>query len=137
MSQNFTVVQKENIKWFDFWKCHIKLGTLKILFSVEVNIRLTIILEKFHKYNIFDKLYIYIDYKQAYDGTNIGQLIEIIKEPGIPRKFKVCKPVDHHTFQINQPTRCNYSSSLLLDIYVQLNMIRASSCTSSGAQQLQ
>jgi len=36
--------------------------------------------------------------------------------------------------QINQPTRCNNSSSLLLDVYVQLNMFRASSRPSSGAQ---
>jgi hypothetical protein len=35
---------------------------------------------------------------------------------------------------INQPTRCNNFSSLLLDVYVQLNMFRASS---SGDQQLQ
>jgi hypothetical protein len=39
--------------------------------------------------------------------------------------------------QINQPTRCKSFSSLLLDVYVQLNMFRASSCPSSGAQQLQ
>ena len=41
------------------------------------------------------------------------------------------------SFQINQPTRCNNFSSLLLDVYVQLNMFRASSRPSSGAQQLQ
>ena len=51
--------------------------------------------------------------------------------------FKVFKSVHYHTFQINQPTRCNNFSSLLLDVYVQLNMFRASSCPSSGAQQLQ
>ena len=51
--------------------------------------------------------------------------------------FKVCKSVHHHTFQINQPTRCNSFSSLLLDVYVQLNMFRRSSRPSSGAQQLQ
>jgi len=39
--------------------------------------------------------------------------------------------------QINQATRCNNFSSLLLDVYVQLYMFRASSCPSSGAQQLQ
>ena len=39
--------------------------------------------------------------------------------------------------QINQPTRCNNFSSLLLYVYVQLNMFRASSRPSSGAQQLQ
>jgi hypothetical protein len=38
---------------------------------------------------------------------------------------------------INPPTRCNYFSSLLLDIYVQLNIFRASSRPSSGTQQLQ
>jgi hypothetical protein len=36
-------------------------------------------------------------------------------------KFKVCKSKHHHTIQINQPTRCNNFSSLLLDVYVQLN----------------
>jgi len=50
--------------------------------------------------------------------------------------FKVCKSVHHHTIQINQPTRRSNFSSLLLDIYVQLNMFRASSRSSSGAQQL-
>jgi hypothetical protein len=48
-------------------------------------------------------------------------------------KFKVCKSMHHHTIQINQPTRCNNFSSLLLDVYVHLNMFRASSCPSSGA----
>jgi hypothetical protein len=43
----------------------------------------------------------------------------------------------HQTIQINQPTRCNNFSSLLLDIYVQLNMFQASSHPSSGAQQMQ
>jgi hypothetical protein len=52
-------------------------------------------------------------------------------------KFKVCKSVHHHTIQINQPTRCNNFSNLLLDVYLQLNMFRASSRPSSGAQQLQ
>jgi len=52
-------------------------------------------------------------------------------------KFKVCKSVHHHAIQINQPTRCNNLSSLLLDVYVQLNVFRASSRPSSGTQQLQ
>jgi hypothetical protein len=38
---------------------------------------------------------------------------------------------------INQPTGCNNFSSLLLDVYVQLDMCRASSRLSSGARQLQ
>jgi hypothetical protein len=44
---------------------------------------------------------------------------------------KLCK------IQINQPTRCNNFSSLLLDVYVWRNMFRASSRPSPGAQQLQ
>jgi hypothetical protein len=36
-------------------------------------------------------------------------------------------------FQLNQPTRCSNFSSLLLDVYIQLNMFWASSCPSSGA----
>jgi len=45
----------------------------------------------------------------------------------------------HNSFQINQPSRCNNFLSSLLDVYsyVQLNMFRASSRLSSGAQQLQ
>jgi hypothetical protein len=41
------------------------------------------------------------------------------------------------SIQINQPTRCNSFSSLLLDVYVQLNMFRVFLLPSSGAQQLQ
>ena len=39
--------------------------------------------------------------------------------------------------QTNKKTRCNNFSSSLLDFYLQLNVFRASSCPSSGAQQLQ
>ena len=46
-------------------------------------------------------------------------------------KFKVCKSVHHHTIQIDQRTRCNNFSSLLLDVYLPLNMFRASSRPSS------
>jgi hypothetical protein len=45
--------------------------------------------------------------------------------------------VHRHKIPINQPTRRSNSSSLLLDVYVRLNMFRASSRPSSGAQQLQ
>jgi hypothetical protein len=41
------------------------------------------------------------------------------------------------TIQINQTTRCKNFSGSLLDVYVQLNMFRASSRPSSVAQQLQ
>ena len=43
----------------------------------------------------------------------------------------------HHTIHINQPTRCNNFSSLLLDVHVRLNVFGASSRPSPGAQQLQ
>jgi hypothetical protein len=44
-----------------------------------------VILEKFCEYNV-DIHHLYIDYKQAYDSINRDQLIEIIKEFGIPSK---------------------------------------------------
>jgi hypothetical protein len=45
----------------------------------------------------------------------------------------VHKSVQHHTIQINQPTRCNSFTSLLLDVYVWLNIFRAPFRPSSGA----
>jgi hypothetical protein len=48
-------------------------------------------------------------------------------------KFYVRKSTHHHTIQINQPTRCNSFTSLLLDVYVWLNTFRASPRPSSGA----
>jgi len=39
----------------------------------------------------------------------------------------------NNVIQINQPTRCNSFTSLLLDVYVQLNLYRAFSRPSSGA----
>ena len=47
--------------------------------------------------------------------------------------FDVRKSVHHHTIQINQPTRYNSFTSSLLDVYVWLNMFRASPRPSSGA----
>ena len=41
------------------------------------------------------------------------------------------------TIPISQPTRCNNFPSLLVDVYVRLDMFRASSRPSSGAQELQ
>jgi hypothetical protein len=41
--------------------------------------------------------------------------------------------IHHHTIQMNQATRCNSFTSLLLDVYVWLNMFRASPRPSSGA----
>jgi len=45
----------------------------------------------------------------------------------------VVKSVHHHTIQINQPTRCNSFTSLLLDVYAWLDMFRAPLRPSSGA----
>jgi len=42
------------------------------------------------------------------------------------------KSVHHHTIQIIQRTRSNSFTSLLLDVYVWLNMFRASPRPSSG-----
>jgi hypothetical protein len=39
----------------------------------------------------------------------------------------------YNIIQINRPTRCNNLSSLLLDVYLQFNMFRASSRPSLGA----
>jgi len=39
----------------------------------------------------------------------------------------------NHTIQINYPTRCNSFTSLLLDVYVSLNMFQAPPHPSSGA----
>jgi hypothetical protein len=47
--------------------------------------------------------------------------------------FEFRKSVHHHTIQIIQPTSCNIFTSLLFDVYVWLNMFRASSRPSSGA----
>jgi hypothetical protein len=39
--------------------------------------------------------------------------------------FDVRKSMHHHTIQITQPTRCSNFTSLLLDVYVWLNIFRA------------
>jgi len=72
-----------------------------------------------------------ISWWSTWQHKNIMNSVTTVNE------FKVCKSVHHHTIPINQPTRCNNFPSLLLDIYVRLDMFRASSRPSSGAQQLQ
>jgi len=52
-------------------------------------------------------------------------------------KFKVCNSVHLHTIPLYRPTIRNNFPSLLLDVYVRLNMFRASSRPSSEAQKLQ
>jgi hypothetical protein len=70
--------------------------------------------------NVCIYIYIYIYIKQT-------------KSSGILHSSRMW----NHVIPINQPTRCNIFSSLLLDVYVQLNMFRTSSRSSSGAHQLQ
>jgi hypothetical protein len=48
-------------------------------------------------------------------------------------EFNVCKSVHHHMIQINQPTRHNSFTSLLLDVYVSFNMFWALPRPSSEA----
>jgi hypothetical protein len=52
-------------------------------------------------------------------------------------KFTVCRSVHHHTIQINHHLYATISPVYYPDVYLQLNMFRASSHPSSGAQQLQ
>jgi hypothetical protein len=47
--------------------------------------------------------------------------------------FDVCKSAHHYTIQINQPTRYDSFTSLLLDVQMLLNMFRVSPRPSSGA----
>jgi len=47
--------------------------------------------------------------------------------------FDFRKSVHYHTIQINQPTRCSSFTSLLLVVYVWLNMFRVPLRPSSGA----
>jgi hypothetical protein len=51
--------------------------------------------------------------------------------------LKFCISMHRHIMQLNHPTRCKFFSSFLLYVYVQLNMFRASSPLSSGAEQQQ
>jgi hypothetical protein len=44
------------------------------------------ILEKASEYNV-DTHQLYIDYKEAYDSINRAELVEIMKEFGIPMKL--------------------------------------------------
>ena len=52
---------------------------------------------------------------------------------GYSNVFDVRKSMHHHTIQINQPTRSNSFTGLLLYVSVWLNMFRAPLCPSSGA----
>jgi hypothetical protein len=47
--------------------------------------------------------------------------------------FKVCKYVHHHTIQINQQKKKKKFSSLLLDVYEQINMFRTAGPTTTNS----
>jgi hypothetical protein len=53
------------------------------------------------------------------------------------KKQKTKEEREKKIIQINQPTRCKNLSSLLLDVYLQLNIFQVSCRPSSEAQQLQ
>ena len=72
-------------------------------------------------------------------GYNTAELPE---NPGLRRRasvygFKVCKSVHHRTIQINHQLDATVSPVYYPDVYLQLNMFRASSRPSSEDQQLQ
>jgi hypothetical protein len=73
--------------------------------------------------------------------TYLGQYYQSEYRKKLHRKYmrisQTCTNQQLKTIQINQPTRWNNFSCLLLDVYVQSNMFRASLRPSSGAQQLQ
>jgi hypothetical protein len=97
-------------------------------------LRTVYIIFKFYKFSFECKLKSYRRYYLDIYHFNI--ILHYVKRKQkfkkIP-KFDVPKSVRHHTLQINQPTRCNSFTSLLLDIYVQLNMFQLPPHPSSGA----
>jgi len=67
------------------------------------------------------------------DYLTMASTIPVIHSGNSIIIFDIRKSVLHHTFQIIQPTRCNNFTSLLLDVYVWLNMFLAPLHPSSGA----
>jgi hypothetical protein len=65
--------------------------------------------------------------------VSLNRIDDVLKSVGICTIFNSCA-TRYYTIQINQPTRCNNFASWLFDVYVQLNMFRASSRPSTGAQ---
>jgi hypothetical protein len=49
-------------------------------------------------------------------SANVFSDAEHMYFPNVFFPYKVCKSMHHHTFEINQPTRYNNFSSLLLDL---------------------
>jgi hypothetical protein len=77
--------------------------------------------EKFKFHLKSDKYNEYFTWRPTYTYDNILN------------SFDVRRSVNHHTIQIIQPTRHNSFTSSLLDVYVWLNVFRASPRPSSGA----
>jgi len=61
------------------------------------------------------------------------EYVECAAVPILYCEYDARKSAHHHTIPINQPTRCNSFRSLLLDVYVWLNMFREPLRPSSGA----
>jgi hypothetical protein len=55
----------------------------------------------------------------------------------LPEDGEIITPKHVGAIPINQPTKCKNFLSSLLDVYVELNMFRASSSPSSKTQKLQ
>jgi hypothetical protein len=68
-----------------------------------------------------------------HNATSFGSCIIHILHTGCV-KFKVCKSVHHRTIQINHQPDANSFSVYYPDVCLQLNMFRAFSRPSSGAQ---
>jgi hypothetical protein len=64
---------------------------------------------------------------------NFGVICFLQGDTKVEGQFEVRKSMHHHTIQINQPTRCNSFTGLLLVVFVWLSMFRAPLRPSSGA----
>jgi hypothetical protein len=64
---------------------------------------------------------------------NFDEILEKITHKKEMNYLTFRKSVHHQTNQIIQPTRCNSFTSLVLDVYMWLNMFRVSPHPSSGA----
>jgi hypothetical protein len=89
--------------------------------------------EQLHTNGAADKLNCIKTYSQIFKARCVWYLWMNVQDMVVLKtvqldtiKLKVCKSVHRHAIRINQPIRCNNFSSLLLDVYVQLNMFRAS-----------
>ena len=82
----------------------------------------------------FCDIYICEKQKECVERVDKTQFLAV--NGGVTYKFKVCKSALHHTIQINHQLDATISRVYYPEVYLQLNMFRASSRSSSGAQQL-